>query len=795
MLLSFDNMVWGDGNSQPQQQQQQEKEWYNELLADAIEQIPFHEKTGYLGAIANCPYDVRISEADPLVFIEYENYNFWAAAKRLVKYWEWRVLLFSEPLAYEPLLTIFGDGTTRTTLSEDSSLTDSFRKEFHNIVENQVLVILPKTDPDGNFVFLNTPERFFGSIDCNTDMFVLTFLRINLYKYTIVINMLSNNRRLGGDDNKNSYGMNASFVYLNVLKVNVATKMSLVKNNTEMITDAIPLRLVRVHFFYIPQASSPAWKRFILNTALEWNLVLGDIFKNIALLVPNVCDKETDVSKYLVSYGITSEMLPTQLGGTWQYVKDQFQNNSQLGYDYQKHELVLEKQLLDVINQMRWRETSSYLSMLSNCPIEIRANEAKASVFITYEDGNLSAAAERLVNYWSWRILCFGESLAYRRLTVPSMINNQNSLDYTSDQVTTDHVTTIQIWNEFCEMVESQALVILPQLDLVGNYVMVYDESRLPVGCNVHEHSSKLSRLLLHSVSSLIQQLGVAQGIHDPINNNSNSTGSVVIIYVTKTFSKASSNLSLNVFELLLQVMPARLHSIHMVFVSDDRTQRNLFQSSLVEFTRESKLLQECNVMIIPHLGINCNEIVTQLTTYGLTSEILPYSIGGFWHYPSVVLVERNSQNQNRSDRNEWHASEQQQLQRVGQTKWSCDDRLGDKLMHQSVTFQSTNLNTNRISVSSTANIVDVSNNRLTTKQVPSTGSLIPPLPPNQTNPTLSYVDARHVGNQSAVEYWRQKIPENYVSAKSIRNNTRRNTTSEDNKNKLKRKNKRKVHE
>lgn len=56
-------------------------------LDDAIGMLPAPEKDAYLEVERLAP-DLIEAESDPYLFLRYDEFNAWAAARRLVAYWE-----------------------------------------------------------------------------------------------------------------------------------------------------------------------------------------------------------------------------------------------------------------------------------------------------------------------------------------------------------------------------------------------------------------------------------------------------------------------------------------------------------------------------------------------------------------------------------------------------------------------------------------------------------------------------------------------------------------------------------
>jgi hypothetical protein len=82
-----------------------------QLLQDfyqALEEITLEEKEAYVEALERVPQLVEL-ESNPLTFLRAEEYHAWAAAERLVNYWELRRWLFGDR-AWLPM-TSTGNGT------------------------------------------------------------------------------------------------------------------------------------------------------------------------------------------------------------------------------------------------------------------------------------------------------------------------------------------------------------------------------------------------------------------------------------------------------------------------------------------------------------------------------------------------------------------------------------------------------------------------------------------------------------------------------------------------------------
>jgi phosphoribosylaminoimidazole carboxylase (NCAIR synthetase) len=72
------------------------------LMAQALQAIPDTDKLAYLEALERAPELVQ-RESDPAAFLRCEKYDYWAAAHRLVKYWNVRKMVFGSERAFLPM--------------------------------------------------------------------------------------------------------------------------------------------------------------------------------------------------------------------------------------------------------------------------------------------------------------------------------------------------------------------------------------------------------------------------------------------------------------------------------------------------------------------------------------------------------------------------------------------------------------------------------------------------------------------------------------------------------------------
>jgi hypothetical protein len=72
------------------------------LMAQALQAIPDTDKLSYLEAVERAPMLVQ-RESDPAAFLRCEKYDSWAAAHRLVKYWNVQKMVFGPERAFLPM--------------------------------------------------------------------------------------------------------------------------------------------------------------------------------------------------------------------------------------------------------------------------------------------------------------------------------------------------------------------------------------------------------------------------------------------------------------------------------------------------------------------------------------------------------------------------------------------------------------------------------------------------------------------------------------------------------------------
>jgi hypothetical protein len=133
-------------------------------LEQAIDLIPESEKGAYLHAVQTVPALVQL-ESPPLRYLRFDSYNTWAAARRLVDYWQGRVELFGAERAYLPLRltpasTPANANANASATAEPRSTVQSALDELDvEVVNCGTFMVLPK-DSHGRPVLLHDRSRY-----------------------------------------------------------------------------------------------------------------------------------------------------------------------------------------------------------------------------------------------------------------------------------------------------------------------------------------------------------------------------------------------------------------------------------------------------------------------------------------------------------------------------------------------------------------------------------------------------------------------------------------------------------
>ena len=274
-----------------------------ESFVNAIKMIPIHEKTGYLTALQRCP-DLIQKESDPYLFINFEKNNLVAAATRLVKYWEWRTVLFDE-FAYFPLLEI------------NIHLCNT---EFKSLLDNNAIFLLPETDEEKNLLAYFDVSRLCKSKNVLTPK---DLCQVVFYTWTIAFNVLHQLKQHKEHDNgaqqRSAFQFNEQGrgIYDDV----GITLIKLI--HIEMLDDQFTINLAAIWKEAFPIRTQYMHAVF-MSTDLAQSLAphgiqkLNQAFSSFLPVIPHfgANSNESNIATNLAMYGITNAYaLPITIGG------------------------------------------------------------------------------------------------------------------------------------------------------------------------------------------------------------------------------------------------------------------------------------------------------------------------------------------------------------------------------------------------------------------------------------------------------------------------------------------------
>ena len=259
-----------------------------EELETELQKIPSDKKVEWEMALEKCPN--LCDEAFKLMFLRCEVFNADLAAKRIVKYWKKRVELFGQDKAFLPL-TLGDDGPFR---DDDASLKIGFMRLTH------------KRDPAGRPILFADPSRLPSDQSSYDDE---SMCRALWYVMHSAIEDETTQRK---GSVIVAFPKNAKFAQFN---------RKLVQMNGESIKGCIPIRLSAVHICHPPVF-------FDLIFPIIKLIMGAKLRKKIKV---NSGSDEKIVKKMENQFGITSDKLPTEMGGTLvldheQWLKERLEN-------------------------------------------------------------------------------------------------------------------------------------------------------------------------------------------------------------------------------------------------------------------------------------------------------------------------------------------------------------------------------------------------------------------------------------------------------------------------------------
>jgi len=235
-----------------------------------LEELPAEKKTAWTTAMEKCPE--LCGEPFKLMFLRCSDFNCYAAAKRLVAYWNKRVELFTPSKAFLPMV-----------LGENSAMKDDEKS-----LKVGFLRLVNKTDNGGRSILFVNPSRIPEEFD-RTSM-----VRAFWYHIHVV---------LGSEDTQKqgvvvvAYPKNVKFSQFD---------RQLARMNIESIKGYLPIRVSAFHI-----CRPPAFFRIIFSVV---KIFMGEKLRK-RVKIHTGSDDEV-LAKLENKYGISRQNLPTDMNGS-----------------------------------------------------------------------------------------------------------------------------------------------------------------------------------------------------------------------------------------------------------------------------------------------------------------------------------------------------------------------------------------------------------------------------------------------------------------------------------------------
>jgi len=241
----------------------------------------------------------------------------------------------------------------------------------------------------------------------------------------------------------------------------------------------------------------------------------------------------------------------------------------------------------NVIDSLPIEKKTAYLQAKSSCP-ELLEKESNPQDYLRFCDSSSSAAALQLVAYWQRRFELFG-----KRAFLPSSQTGEGTLG--KNEIT---------------MLGSGLFLVLPS-DKAGKPVVCFDSSR------VAGVSSEILRRVAFYIFSVAAEIAKASG----------APGFVLLCSVEGGHDV--DPLGMHTFSDILQVLPCRVESVHVMVGSGNRARDGVsVEDRIGVLVRRAFGLVPDEVVFV-HRGSRA-DVLKKLQACGLRKECLPKPWGGW---------------------------------------------------------------------------------------------------------------------------------------------------------------------
>lgn len=400
----------------------------------AIELLPLSSREAYAEARRRCPHLIA-TESNPIIWIRHEEFNIWAAARRLVRYWEYRKEIFLDR-AFSPILDVSGD-------------TGALDREGVDAIERGIIVKLPSFQPDSEtgerrHVFFSDRSRRHG----NTDWPIQKSLRLTFYVFNRAI-----------CEGSATDPVTHNFQVIDLLEFMPRHKVGFAVMT--MSREAFPAKVEPI-ILAVPYTKKRTYFQELFPILVKR---LGQSFL-IDRVVVEIGESKLDLQRKLEARNLRKDCLPQCVGGTWTYdkydrwveqekrmirtiqskndlcqpirigndvetmkpVNDPYKYNkanecSESGSKSVKSRSSTENQLIvsdketravrrqkfnEAMNRIPWTQKGVYMEAMERSPNLVNVESCPLH-FLSYSKGNVTEAALRFAAYWRKRKELFGE--------------------------------------------------------------------------------------------------------------------------------------------------------------------------------------------------------------------------------------------------------------------------------------------------------------------------------------------------------------------------------------------------
>ena len=247
-------------------------------IEETLKTLPDEDKAAYVEALNKCPHLVQ-SESDTLRFARVENYNAFAAARRLVGYWKLRKVLFGDQRAFLPMTQTGHGALTRDDI----------------VILSCGCVALGRKDSAGRGVVIGDRTKLLNKNEASQQ----ARLRSIFYLLTVL--------------SEEEINQKEGIVWLSNLVT--PREVSFSENNATIVSESValmPVKVKAVHFVVIPPKTS---KKHLVD---EIATKIADTIERKEVLV-HTRGSAQEIASVLQAFGLSKEGLPKSFGGSWKY--------------------------------------------------------------------------------------------------------------------------------------------------------------------------------------------------------------------------------------------------------------------------------------------------------------------------------------------------------------------------------------------------------------------------------------------------------------------------------------------